>query len=118
MAGGISIHVVDVSRAKKAVGLKVALYRIEDSGRVLVAEGRIGEDATLDHPVVRGQGVTRGRYEAEFHLADYYRSEGLELPDIAFLEAVTFPFGLDAETEHYHLPLKMTPWGFSLFRGN
>ena len=115
MAGGISIHVVDVSRSKKAAGLKVSLYRLEDAGRVLVAKGQIGADASLDHPCVQGAGVTRGRYEAVFHLADWYRAEGVALPEIPFLERAVYRFGLDDAAQHYHLPLKMTPWGFSLF---
>jgi 5-hydroxyisourate hydrolase len=68
--------------------------------------------------MVRGEGLTTtGTYEALFHIGDWYRSEGIALPTPAFLETVPYRFGVADLAQHYHLPLKMTPWGFSLFRG-
>lgn len=116
-AGGISVHAIDVSRGVPARGLGVALYRIEAGGRILVAEGRCGANGALEHPVAGGEGATAGLYEAVFAIGDYFRAEGIDVPDPAFLEAAPFRFGLAAPEQHYHLPLKFTPWGFSLFRG-
>ena len=101
-----------------AAGASSSITKTQRKGGSLVFMKAIASAARAPARMVRGEGVTRGRDEAEFHLADYYRGEGLALPDIPFLETVTYPFGLEAEAEHYHLPLKMTPWGFSLFRGN
>ncbi len=56
-------------------------------------------------------------YEAVFHVGDWYRAQGVELPELAFLDVVPFRFGIADPAQHYHLPLKITPWGFSLFRG-
>jgi 5-hydroxyisourate hydrolase len=61
--------------------------------------------------------MAAGMYEAVFHVADWYRAQGVELPAPAFLDAVPFRFGIADPAQHYHLPLKVTPWGFSLFRG-
>ena len=116
--GGISIHAVDVSRAKKAKGLRIAVYRLHDSEREPIAKGVVGADGQFDHPIVAGEGVGRGCYEVEFALADYYRGEGLSLPNPPFIDVLVYRFGIDTPEQHYHLPLKMTPWGFSLFRGN
>jgi 5-hydroxyisourate hydrolase len=58
-----------------------------------------------------------GRYAARFDIGRYYRGAGIALPEPAFLESVMFEFGLSDPAQHYHLPLKMTPWGYSLFRG-
>ena len=58
-----------------------------------------------------------GLYEAVFHIGDWYRAQGVPVPTPAFLETVPFHFGVADLAQHYHLPLKMTPWGFSLFRG-
>jgi 5-hydroxyisourate hydrolase len=113
--GGISIHVFDVSRGVAAVGLRVEL-RGPDGG--LLADGAVGASGAFDHPIVRGEGITAtGIYEALFHIADWYRRQGVALPSPAFLETVPYRFGIADLAQHYHLPLKMTPWGFSLFRG-
>ena len=58
-----------------------------------------------------------GMYEAQFEVGRYYRAAGIALPNPAFLETVSYQFGISAPTEHYHLPFKVTPWGYSLFRG-
>ncbi|SDZ32815.1 5-hydroxyisourate hydrolase [Jannaschia faecimaris] len=115
-AGGISIHAVDISRGVPADGLAVRLYRIE-SDRIQIAAGTCGAAGALQHPVADGAGVTRGIYEVEFDVARYYRDDGLLLPDPSFLETAVCRFGIDRVTEHFHLPFKFTPWGFSLFRG-
>ncbi len=114
-AGGISIHVFDVSRGIAAAGLQVEL-RGPDGG--VLAAGSVGASGAFDHPVVRGEGlVSIGSYEAIFHVGDWYRAQGVAIPSPAFLEIVPYRFGIADLAQHYHLPLKMTPWGFSLFRG-
>lgn len=115
MAGGISIHVYDVARGVPAIGLRVEL-RAPDGA--LLASGAVGATGAFDHPIVRGEGiVTTGLYEAVFHVGAWYRAQGVAMPDPAFLEEVPYRFGIADLAQHYHLPLKMTPWGFSLFRG-
>jgi len=58
-----------------------------------------------------------GQYEALFHVGAYYRAVGVALPDVPFLDVVPYRFGIADPAQHYHLPMKMTPWGFSCFRG-
>lgn len=116
--GGISIHAVDVSRARKARGLKVSLFRTEADRRRLIANGEIAPNALFDHPIVQGEGITEGDYEVEFRVADYYRAQRVEVADPPFLDIVVFPFTITDIARHIHLPFKMTPWGYSLFRGN
>lgn len=115
-AGGISVHAVDIARGVPAVGLKVKLWNI-DGDRVEVAEGECSDSGLLLHPVSDGAGVLRGMYEIEFDVAAYYRACGVDVPAPSFLETAVFRFGIDKVTEHFHLPFKFTPWGFSLFRG-
>jgi len=113
--GGISIHAFDVSRGIAAAGLRVELKGPDGE---LLADGKIGAAGALDHPIVRGDGLTAtGTYEAVFHIGDWYRAQGVAVPAPAFLEVVPYRFGVADLAQHYHLPLKMTPWGFSLFRG-
>lgn len=115
-AGGISIHAVDIARGIPANGLSVRLWRI-DGNRVGIASGTCTESGLFEHPVTTGVGVERGMYEVEFDVSIYYRASGIVIPDPAFLEVAIFRFGIDKVTEHFHLPFKFTPWGFSLFRG-
>lgn len=115
-AGGISIHAVDVARGVPAAGLELRLRRIHPDTAAM-AGGRCAANGHFPHPVSEGAGVVRGLYEIEFEVGAYYRDSGLELPDPAFLEVAVFRFGIDRVKEHFHLPFKFTPWGFSLFRG-
>lgn len=115
-AGGISIHAVDVARGIPAAGLSVRLRRLAPDPADL-AEGTCAANGHFLHTVSEGTGVTRGVYQVRFGVADYYLRTGVDLPDPAFLSDAVFEFGIDRVTEHFHLPFKFTPWGFSLFRG-
>lgn len=116
VAGGISIHAVDDADGIPANGLAVRLWYLGAS-RSEVASGSCGPDGLLQHAVAKGDGVRGGLYEVEFDVGAYYRRRGKELPDPSFLETAVFRFGIDRVEEHFHLPFKFTPWGFSLFRG-
>jgi len=113
MAGGVSVHAVDVSRGIPAAGMRVEIHALEPQRRLL-AGGELRSNGTLDHPIVGGEGVTAGRYEVVFHIGPWYRAHGLESP---FLEDAPFRFSVEDSAQHFHLPLKFTPWGYSLFRG-
>ena len=115
-AGGISVHAVDIARGVPAAGLGVRLFLL-GAERVEIASGNCSEGGLLQHPVMDGAGVQRGFYEAEFDVGDYYRANGVAIPDPSFLDVAIFRFGIDKLAEHFHLPFKFTPWGFSLFRG-
>ncbi|GJD51414.1 5-hydroxyisourate hydrolase [Methylobacterium crusticola] len=113
-AGGISVHAVDVAAGRAAAGLRVVIEALEPVRRRL-AEGVIGPDGQLDHPVVRGAGVTAGVHEVTFAIGDYLAASD---PDGArFLDAVPFRFTIADPAEHYHLPLKFTRFGYAIFRG-
>jgi 5-hydroxyisourate hydrolase len=116
MAGGISLHAVDVARGIPAMGMAVELWRLAPQ-RQLVAQGRLGPSGQLDHPSVQGEGVGAGAFEALFHVGDYLR--GAHGADASpFLDIVPFRFTVQDATRHVHLPFKFTPWGVSLFRGS
>ncbi len=109
---GVSIHVVDVSRGVVARGMRVELLR---EGRALVA-GSTSEKGLLESAEL-GATFAAGEYEAVFHVAEYYRREGVALPATPFLTVVRYRFGISDPAQHYHLPFKCTPWGYSCFRG-
>jgi 5-hydroxyisourate hydrolase len=109
---GISIHVVDVSRGVIASGMSVELRRRD----AVVAGGQIGPSGLFEHPALKER-FAPGSYQAVFHVADYYRKAGVPLPVHPFLDVVRYDFAVDQPDQHYHLPFKCTPWGYSCFRG-
>ncbi len=112
---GISIHVVDVSRGIVAAGMRVEVERVSPA-RVPVCSGTIAPNGLLDEPAL-GARFDAGVFEAVFYVADYYRRASIKLPQVPFLEIVTYRFGVADPAQHYHLPFKVTPWGYSCFRG-
>ena len=114
--GGISIHVVDVSRGVVATGMRVEVYT-NAPARQLLCAGTINSKGALDDAVLMSTAMQAGYYEAVFHAADYYRAAKVVLPELPFLDVVTYRFAIGDTRQHYHLPMKLTPWGYSCFRG-
>ena len=112
---GVSIHVVDIARGVVAAGMRVELHALAAAGR-LIASAPLSRSGTLDDPALAGP-FDAGEYEARFHVADYYRRAGVALAPVPFLDVVGFRFGIADPGQHYHLPMKVTPWGLSCFRG-
>jgi len=115
MSGGISIRVVDVSRGVVAAWMRVEVYRLEPS-RALVAGGIVSAKGLVEEPAFAKR-FAAGQYEADFHVGAYFRAVGVPLPPVPFLDVVTYRFGVADSESHYHLSMKVTPWGFSCFRG-
>jgi 5-hydroxyisourate hydrolase len=116
MAGGISLHAVDVASGRPAEGMAVELHALQPVAR-LIARGNLGSGGALQHAVVQGQDVEIGTHEAHFFVGDWMRAQGLATGPI-FMEVAVFRFQVRDLKEHYHLPLKFTAWGFALFRGS
>ncbi len=111
---GISIEGVDVSRGVVAAGMRVELWHL--APRKLVSSGQLSAKGTLDDPLLAGHCVP-GTYEALFYVGDFYRMAGVSLPALPFLEVVPYRFNIADAAQHCRLPFKMTPWGYSCFRG-
>jgi 5-hydroxyisourate hydrolase len=114
---GLSIHVVDVARGSVARGMQVEVHAT--APRRLIAAGAINANGVLDAPALAAV-FAPGYYEVVFHVAAFYCGAGVgsaELPEVPFLDQVTYRFGVADSQQHYHLPMKLTPWGFSCFRG-
>jgi 5-hydroxyisourate hydrolase len=109
---GVSIHVVDISRGVVARGMRVELYR----GDTLLASGDVAGSGLLEHAALKER-FPADSYRAVFHVAEYYRKTGVRVPPHPFLDVVRYDFGVDQPEQHYHLPFKCTPWGYSCFRG-
>ena len=106
---GISIHVVDVSRGLVGAGMRVELLH---GGKALLS-GKASGKGLLE----LNEKLAAGTYEAVFHVAQWYREQRVPLPPTPFLDVVSYRFGISDPEQHYHLPFKCTPWGYSCFRG-
>jgi 5-hydroxyisourate hydrolase len=111
---GVSIHVVDVSRGLVATGMRVELLRLDPAHAI--CDDVVGRSGAVEAAALAGR-FERGSYEARFHVAGYFRAAGIALPGVPFLDVAVFRFGIDDPEQHYHLPMKLTPWGLSCFRG-
>jgi 5-hydroxyisourate hydrolase len=113
---GISIHVVDVSRGIVASGMRVELQANAGARFDPILDGEIDTHGHLVHPGLL-KTFAAGHYRAVFHVGDYYRGCGVATAIIPFLDVVNFDFGIADPGQHFHLPFKCTPWGYSCFRG-
>jgi 5-hydroxyisourate hydrolase len=113
---GISIHVVDISRGVPGAGMKVAVFHGGAKRRTEIAAGAISSAGSLDDARIGGMFVA-GYYEVDFHVGAYYAGVGVTVGAIPFLDVVTYRFGIADPAQHYHVPFKCTPWGYSCFRG-
>lgn len=113
----LSTHVLDTAQGRPGAGMGYALYRWEGEVRVLLAEGITNADGRAPAGLLPEAGYRPGRYQLVYRVADYFRAEGFDLPDPPFLDEVTLSFGLGAEA-HYHVPLLVSPFSYTSYRGS
>ena len=115
--GRLTTHVLDTANGCPASGIAVSLYRVSD-GRELIAEAITNSDGRLDQPLLQDEAFTIGAYELTFEAGDYFRSIQAELPEPAFVDQVVLRFGIASPEQHYHVPLLVSPWSYSTYRGS
>ena len=115
--GRLTTHVLDAARGKPGEGIRIELFRL-DKGREKVVETVTNDDGRCDAPVLEGDAFTPGRYELVFHAGAYFDASGIELPAQKFLDEVVIRFGISAVDEHYHVPLLLSPYAYSTYRGS
>lgn len=111
---GLTTHVLDTTHGRTAAGLTLRLIR---DGQVLT-ETVTNADGRCDAPLLTAETVRAGAYRLEFEVGAYFRSLGVDLPDPAFLETVVIDFGIADVDAHYHVPLLVSPFGYSTYRGS
>ncbi len=117
--GRLTTHVLDTATGRPAAGLALTLFALdEDEGRRPLARAVTNADGRLDAPLL-GPGTMRaGRFELVFEVAAYFRARGVSLPEPPFLEAVPIRFGIADPDAHYHVPLLVSPYGYTTYRGS
>lgn len=117
-AGRLTTHVLDTALGKPAAGLTIDLFWLEDGQRQWITTVKTNGDGRVDAPLVEGVGFMAGTYELAFHAGDYLRKSGAELPDPAFLDVIPLRFGVADPSSHYHVPLLLSAYGYSTYRGS
>ena len=114
----LSTHVLDTARGVPAAGLQIALHRVESSGRVHVTTAVTNPDGRTTEPLLSGGEIATGIYELTFHAGAYLRALGVDLADPPFLDEIVIRFGIASATGGYHVPLLLSPYGYSTYRGS
>ena len=117
MSGYLTTHVLDTARGVPAQGIKIALYRL-DGAHSLIAETVTNDDGRTDSPVLPVADFKTGQYELVFYCGDYFAANDQATGDIKFLDEVPLRFGMDDADAHYHVPLLLSPYGYSTYRGS
>ena len=114
--GRLTTHVLDTAAGCPAAGMAFALHKAGDA-RPLLA-GTTNADGRCATPLLSDASMQAGSYELIFAVADYFRARGVELPEPPFLDKVTLAFGIADPAGHYHVPLLVSPWSYSTYRGS
>jgi 5-hydroxyisourate hydrolase len=115
--GYLTTHVLDIARGAPAAGLRVQLYFLDPAWRV-VADVTTNNDGRTDNPLLANGALVAGQYELHFHAGDYHRAVAGTLPAGVFLEVVPIRFTVADASLHYHVPLLLSPYGYSTYRGS
>lgn len=116
--GKLSTHVLDTMHGTPAGGVTIDLYALDGAQRKHLAQVTTNADGRCDQPLLQDKTLVRGRYELVFHVGAYYQGKGVALPDPSFLDQVTINFGVADAAQNYHVPLVVTPWSYSTYRGS
>jgi 5-hydroxyisourate hydrolase len=115
--GRLTTHVLDTGRGGPAAGITIELYEFGEERRFLAAT-TTDEDGRCPRPLLEGSAMAVGVYELVFHAGDYFREAGIELPTPPFLDRVVIRFGIASSEQHYHVPLLLSPYGYTTYRGS
>ena len=116
---GLSTHVLDTMHGCPAAGMGAALYTTQGESATLVKRFTLNADGrNPDGPLYDNASLKKGTYRLVFDVAGYFKAKGVALPDPSFLNQVSLDFGVADPQQHYHVPLLVSPWSYSTYRGS
>jgi len=116
--GRLTTHVLDTAGGKAAAGMRIELSVLEGRDWKVLKTLRTNADGRTDEPLLAGEQMKPAQYRIVFDVADYFRGNGVTLPEPPFLDRVPLRFGIADAQGHYHVPLLCSPWSYSTYRGS
>jgi hydroxyisourate hydrolase len=116
--GQLTTHVLDTHGGAPAAGMRVELFRVDAGGAAALADVTTNADGRCDGPLLSGEALRPAAYELRFHVGAYFTARGVALPEPPFLDVVPVRFGIADAAGHYHVPLLVSPWAYSTYRGS
>ena len=116
--GHLSTHVLDTMHGRPAAGMAVTLQRVDGERAETIKSLALNADGRADGPLLDAAAMAAGHYRLRFGVAAYFRALGVALPEPPFLDEVQLDFGIADAAGHYHVPLLVSPWSYSTYRGS
>jgi 5-hydroxyisourate hydrolase len=116
--GKLSTHVLDITEGKPGAGLQVKLFRVDGNEKMLLKTAITNLDGRCERPLLQGDELKRGKYELVFAAGDYFAAQGVKLPEPRFVDEVVIAFGIADAAANYHVPIVVSPWAYSTYRGS
>jgi len=116
--GRLTTHVLDTAAGRPAAGVRITLHRNLGERYALVRDAVTNADGRCDAPLLEGAGFSAGRYRLVFAMGEYFTAQGIALPEPPFVDDVVLDFGVADAAAHYHVPLLVSPWSYSTYRGS
>ncbi len=116
--GKLTTHALDTANGCPAAGMRVTLFRIDPAGPALLKTLVLNADGRADGPLLEGAELRAGLYRLDFAAGAYFAARGTALDDPPFLDRVPLDFGIASPDQHYHVPLLVSPWAYSTYRGS
>jgi len=116
--GKLSTHVLDITTGRPGTGIQIDLYAVLDDGKKLIKREITNQDGRCSAALLEGAEFGIGQYELVFAVGDYFELQGIQLPEPKFVDRVTIAFGVADPQQNYHVPLLVSPWAYSTYRGS
>ena len=116
--GYLTTHVLDTAEGRPGQGIRIEVFRLEGESRTRLKDIVTNADGRCDAPLLEGDDFATGEYELLFHAGDYLRARGIAAPEPRFLDVIPLRFGVADAGQHYHVPLLLSPYGYSTYRGS
>lgn len=116
--GRLTTHVLDTAQGRPGQGIRIEVYRLEGEARTRLKEVVTNDDGRCDAPILEGEAFTAGEYELVFHAGEYLDRQGLAGDTPRFLDVIPLRFGVADASQHYHVPLLISPYSYSTYRGS
>lgn len=116
--GKLTTHVLDTANGRPGAGIRIELHALAGDTRRLLKTALTNRDGRCDAPLLEGAEFVAGEYELVFHAGDYFAANGAALPQPRFVDRVVLRIGVADADAHYHVPLLVSPWSYSTYRGS